>query len=332
MKAWIVVEKPNSLDFDAVQLKTDIPVPQAQKDFVVVKLEAVSPNPADYKSITFLPDKLFPKILGLDGAGIVHEVGEGVSSFKKGDRVYFHGSLAQQDGAFSEYYPIHQDALAIVPDEVSFVDAAASPCAGWTAYEALYDKMNVQKGGSIFINGGAGGVGSFAIQLAKIAGLSPIIASCSPQNAETLKKLGATHIIDYKSEDISSRLKQITNGRGLDYILDTVSSETAGKLIYELAFFGSLISIVGVPDIKPDHDLFRKALSVGFVFLGGGHTGNIESRKHLGHIAREFATLLKEKKIIANVTRTIAFSELKQSLIDLKTGTVAGKIVAIVNQ
>jgi NADPH:quinone reductase-like Zn-dependent oxidoreductase len=179
-----------------------------------------------------------------------------------------------------------------VPESVSFAAAAAVPCAGFTAYQALHRKLHVQKGQSILITAGSGGVGGFAIQLAAIAGLKPIIATCSASNVDYVRALGANEVIDYTSENVVERVLAITDGSppaafvfhpvgpyhpflvrisgvGVDCAVDCVSGESATSLLPAIAFNGGLVTIVGeVQGAVPEQG---RAISVHGLALGGAY-------------------------------------------------------------
>lgn len=170
----------------------------------------------------------YPHILGLDvvlpksnrridfyQSGEVVSCGSGVPvcKFKPGDRVVYHGDLSRP-GGYAEYSSVTWRALTHIPANVSNEDAAALPCAGLTAYQALHRRLHVKAGDSILIHGGAGGVGLFAVQLAALAGCSPVITTCSEKNNDFVRSLGATHIVNYEKQSVVDEVAKITGGRG----------------------------------------------------------------------------------------------------------------------
>ncbi|MET3727189.1 NADPH:quinone reductase-like Zn-dependent oxidoreductase [Fictibacillus halophilus] len=296
---------------------------------VLIRIKAAGLNPVDYKTaINGNPAWNYPHILGVDAAGIVEEAGEDAGEFKQGDRVFFHGNF-MKNGGFAEYAVTTAHSLARIPDELSFEEAAALPCAGMTAYQALFRKMNLQKGETILIHGGAGGVGGFAIQLAKQIGAT-IFTTCSPENEEYVKSLGADHVIFYKTEDVHARVMELTDEVGVDAVLDTVSRENATESLKSIGFNGRIAFIAGNPDysaVKP----FSQALSFHEIALGAAHFSNsVKALKDLATMNEELAHLVVEGKISAMISEKISLEEVPAGLIKLSERHVKGKIVAVI--
>ncbi|PJE04797.1 MAG: alcohol dehydrogenase [Leptospira sp.] len=179
---------------------SEIAKPVPKENEILVQIHASSINAADYRLIQmgFPPKK---KIFGADIAGVVESVGSKVKNFKPGDKVL--GDLADSGfGGFAEYVAVEESLLVHKPENLSFEEAAALPLAGVTALQAIRDKGNVQRKDSILIDGGGGGVGTFAIQIAKFLG-SHITVICSERNIEQSKKLGANIVIDYNKDDFT---------------------------------------------------------------------------------------------------------------------------------
>ncbi len=160
----------------------------------------------------------------------------GVTQSNLGDRVYYHGNLTKK-GGFAQYALTTAHTISKLPDSISFEEAAALPCAGFTAYQALHRKLNVKPNCSILIHGGAGGVGGFAIQLAKLKGLT-VITTASKSNHDYVKQLGANYTIDYNHESVKDEISNITNGNGVDYVLDTVNGSNATNSLALMGFNG----------------------------------------------------------------------------------------------
>ncbi|MGG1217395.1 zinc-binding alcohol dehydrogenase family protein [Priestia endophytica] len=174
---------------------------------LLIRVQAVSVNPVDTK-VRAPKDKEEekPKILGFDASGIVEEVGEECSLFKKGDTVYYAGSIGRQ-GTNSEYHLVDERIVGRKPENLSFAEAAAMPLTTLTAWEGLFQRLHVQEGESILIINGGGGVGSIAIQLAKQAGLTVIATSSRIETSEWCKGLGADFIINHY-ESMEEQLKE----------------------------------------------------------------------------------------------------------------------------
>ncbi|MFD1358842.1 zinc-binding dehydrogenase [Fictibacillus halophilus] len=325
MKALLLEDKNMWREMKVSETEKPAPGPGE----VLVKVKAAGLNPVDYKTATNgNPNWSYPHILGVDAAGVIKETGEGVSEFRKGDRVFYHGNLTKK-GGFAEFAVTTAHTVARIPDELSFEDAAALPCAGMTAYQALIRKMNLQSGETILIHGGAGGVGGFAIQLAKNIG-AKVITTCSPENEEYVKELGADYVIFYKTENVHARILEITENAGVNAVLDTVSRDNATDSLKSIAFNGRIAFIAGNPDysaVKP----FSQALSFQEIALGAAHfSNNREAQKDLAVMNEELANLVVESKLSTNISEKITLEEVPAALIKLSERHVKGKIVAVI--
>jgi NADPH:quinone reductase-like Zn-dependent oxidoreductase len=200
----------------------EIEKPVAQDDEVLIKVCAASVNPLDYHLLRHRPMRRVLAMLsktkvtrpGRDVAGTVEAVGKNVTQFRPGDDVF--GACG---GAFAEYACAREPALAIKPDAVSFEQAASVPVAGLTALQGLRDKARVQAGQKVLINGAAGGVGTFAVQIAKSFG-AEVTGVCSARNIELVKSIGADHVFDYTQEDFAQ------SGKHYDLIFDFVANHS----------------------------------------------------------------------------------------------------------
>lgn len=322
----LVLEKPGKPDS---LREADIPQPDPGKGEVRVKVHAVGLNPVDYKlAATGFPGWEYPFILGLDVAGVVDAVGQGVTEWEPGDPVYYHGDMSKP-GGYGQYTTVSANVLAWLPDGLDYAAAAALPCAGFTAYQSLHRKLRVQAGKTMLVHGGAGGVGGFAVQLARAAGVT-VFATCSRHNVNFVKDLGAAEVIDYKLENVAERVKALTNGRGVDYILDTVGPENATESLKMLAYGGELVCVAGLPDLSVVEP-FKRAISVHEVALGGAYlTGDLLAQEELAKIGREFGALVSKGVIRPMLQETIRLNEIPDALERLAMRHVRGKIVAVV--
>src|SRR5215218_5434142 len=194
---------------------------------VLVRVVAAGANPVDAK-FRAAGDSIgleAPIVLGADISGVVDEVEVGVTDLEPGDEVYYTPEVfgPGSNGAYAEYHAVKADIVAKKPPSLSHEEAAAVPLAGGTAYEAIVRRLAVRVGETILIHGGAGGVGSFAIQIAKAAG-ARILESAGTHNQETLKELGVNVAIDYTSEDVFEVALDDTGGEGVDAVLDTAGA------------------------------------------------------------------------------------------------------------
>ena len=202
MRAWVVASAGRLGELELQEVAAPVPRPGE----VLVRVCAVSLNPVDAKLIHGgHPQWRYPHVPGVDGAGIVEAVGDGDLRVREGDRVCFHHDLSRP-GTFAQFVSVAAHVLSRVPDGVSFETAAALPCAGGTALQALDRKMHVRGGQTILIHGGSGGVGSFAVQIAK-ARAARVIATASPRNHEFVRELGADVVLDYRHADLIGRCR-----------------------------------------------------------------------------------------------------------------------------
>lgn len=237
----VVIEEYGHAD----QLKeSKVTLPELGKHQVLVKVKATSVNPIDWKLREgYLAQMMpwdFPIILGWDVAGEIAEVGSEVKDWQVGQAVFARPETTRF-GTYADYTIVDDHLLANKPDSVSFEDAAAVPLAGLTAYQALFTHGQLKAGEKVLIHAGAGGVGIYAIQLAKNAGAT-VITTASEKNHGLLKELGADQVIDYRTTDFSEVLEDI------DLVFDTMGGDVQKDSFKVLNKDGRLISIVGQPD------------------------------------------------------------------------------------
>lgn len=254
------------------------------------------------------------------------EIGEGVTQWKKGDRVVYHGDLTKKDG-YAEYSVTPAHTVSRIPDGVTFEDSAALPTAGYTAYQLLFRKLPMDQVETILIHGGAGGVGGFAVQLAKHAG-KKVISTASSHNHKYVKSFGADYVIDYHQEDVTKRVMGITDGHGVDAVVDVLSRQSATDSLDTLAFLGQIVFISGAPDftkIKP----FTKSVSYHEIALGAAHqSGSYKAQQDLGVMGDEMLKLVVEGKVSSMLKEVISLEEVPEAFFRLSERHVKGKIVA----
>lgn len=311
----------------------DMPTPELRDDEVLVQVHAAGVNLVDAKVRNgefklFLPYRL-PLILGHDVAGEVVKVGRRVRLFKPGDAVY-----ARPDdlriGTFAEFVPVKEASLALKPKGLTMEEAASIPLVALTAWQALVEKAKLKKGQKVFIQAGSGGVGTFAIQLAKHLGAT-VATTTSTANVALVKSLGADVVIDYKTQDFEDVL------RDYDVVLNSQDNQTLVKSLRVLKPGGKLISISGPPDpafgkeIKApgfvrlvmrllSAGVRRKAkrLGVDFSFL---------FMKANGSQLREITRLLDAGAIRPVVDRVYPFAETNAAMAHVEAGRAKGKVV-----
>ncbi|CAM3477264.1 NADP-dependent oxidoreductase [Aeromicrobium ponti] len=237
-----------------------VPMPEMKDNQVLVEMHATSINPIDWKlRAGYLKNMLpfeFPIILGWDAAGVITEVGDKVTSFKKGDRVFARPDTTAH-GTYAEYVAVDEKLLAKMPENASFEEAASIPLAGLTAWQCLVDFSEIKSGDKVLIHAGAGGVGSLAIQIAKSFG-AHVASTASGKNKEFLKSLGVDHFINYREEDFEQVLDHY------DIVVDTMGGEIQKKSMNVLKKGGKLVSIVSPPDENLAKD---KDIKAGFLWL-----------------------------------------------------------------
>jgi NADPH:quinone reductase-like Zn-dependent oxidoreductase len=228
-------------DADVLCLE-DAPLPQIAADEVLIKVHSAGVNPADtqfrrgdYQAYAPLT---LPSIPGWDVAGTVESAGRKVTAFKTGDAVFAMADMSR-DGAYAEYIAVRADALAPAPHSLPLAHAAGVPLAALTAWQALFDVAEVRAGQSVLIHAGAGGVGLFAIQLARHAG-AHVISTASAANHALLRELGAHRVIDYRAGDFAAGLKN------LDVVLDTVGGEARARS-WPLLRAGGMLAAIAMP-------------------------------------------------------------------------------------
>jgi len=312
---------------DAVVGSIDVAEPA--KNQVRIKVKAVSINPADNKIAQFVPKGT---VLGFDGAGVVEKIGEDVKECQVGDRVVF---FAGKMGGFVEHFVTESFKIAHIPDELSFADAAALPVAAMTAYIALHDKLRYQHGQSILITAGSGGVGGAAIQMCHHHGLK-VFATTSTKNVDAVKKLGASHVIDYtKSKDIAAEVKEHNGGEGVDLAIDCVSADSANTALSAISpNGGELACLAGTPS-KGFVGGIGVAQSVHLINVGYHFTNDkkyhkqqVEFYDHLHSIAKQTA----HHKFQARVALTLkSFEEIPKGIATVAEGHLAGKAVVLID-
>jgi len=248
MKAFIIDRYGKS----EVGRIAEMPVPNVAADEVLVKIHAASINPIDLKIRTgefklILPPYRMPLILGIDLAGTVVKIGANVTRLKVGDEVYARAK-DDQIGTFAEFISINESAVAFKPKSLTMNEAASIPLVGLTAWQALIERAELKAGQKVLIHAGSGGVGTFAVQLAKYLGAT-VATTTGTSNVDWVKKLGADIVIDYKTTAFEDVLQDY------DVVLDTQGGETLNKSLTVLKKGGKLISIAGAPDPQFARDI-----------------------------------------------------------------------------
>ena len=315
MKA-ILIKKVGSPDVLEIQ---DIPKPKIKNTSdVLVKIKAAGINPIDTKLRAGLyPLNNFPAVLGCDGAGIIEDIGTKVTKFKIGDPVYyFHGGIDGIQGNYTEYKVLNQRFIANKPKSINFYEAAATPLAAITAWEALYIHGKLTKDKSIYINASAGGVGHIAVQLAKQKKAKVFASVSSREKAKFVRGLGADYILDYKKQNIPDEILKLTNNRGVDIALDSVGGSEIEKIIPAISHYGKIITLLQ-PNNKIDWSIARfRNINLSFEVMLSPLLFNLRNKQ------------INQTKILAKCSELIDNNNLKiyvSSVLPLKSAIEAHK-------
>lgn len=328
MKAWQVSQKADQ-SIDTLSLN-EVQVPEPQADQVLVRVLEVGLNPVDYKIIEGGVDAwTFPHTVGIDGVGLIERVGDGVTNVAVGDRVFYHGDL-RKDGTLAEYALTDARGLAHVPDELSNETAAAILCSAMTAYQALYRKANLTNKQTILVHAGGGNVGVVAIQLAKQLGLT-VISTTSKRKQSLVEEAGADFIINYRDEDVTKRVMELTDGKGVDLSLNTVGGAEIKSDLERMAYNGQIL-VVG-DGIPADLDLDQRATSIARLALGGVYrSDNTNEIKDLGRMATELAGMAVNHRLEVPFDQSFGFNEVPAALQAIKNGSALGKLTIKVSE
>jgi NADPH2:quinone reductase len=229
----------------------DLPAPVPQAGEVLIRIVASGVNPVDWKIREgYLAQRFphhFPVVLGWECAGIVEATGAGATRFSRGDAVYSYTRLPTvQHGTYAELLALPEASVAKKPASLLFHEAAAVPLAGLTAYQALMREPGITPGSTMLVHAASGGVGHFAVQIAKAAGAT-VIGTAGKANQDFIKSLGVDHAIDYTAGDFREAVKKIAPD-GVDLAFDTVGGDTLAKTYDVVKKGGRLVGVVAVPD------------------------------------------------------------------------------------
>lgn len=295
----------------------DIETPVLKRDQLLVKVYASSVNPVDWKiragQLQFLTGYKFPLVLGFDVAGEVIEVGESVTRFQTGDKIYAYlDSLP--GGAYAEYAVVSERVACLKPDTMSYEQAAAVPLAATTALQALRDLGQILPGHKVLINGASGGVGSYAVQIAK-AFNAEVTAVCSTRNVELVQSLGADRIIDYTVQDFTKDTSVY------DIIFDAVGKQSFSSCKNSLNPNGVYVTTLPDPD-----SVVQSVLS----FLVPGKKSKLIVAQSSGQDLAYLKELIEAGKMRSIIEHTYPLSELAAAHAASEQGHVVGKLAIAV--
>ena len=311
----------------------EIPLPEIGENEVLAEIHAASINPLDSKmrdgTLKLLIKYKMPLILGNDFSGVVAKVGAKVTRFKVGDEIYGRPRKSSI-GTFAEYISIHENDIALKPKNLSFEEAASVPLVGLTAYQALHDIFQLQKGQNILIQAGAGGVGSFAIQLAKLMGAT-VATTTSEAGTDLVKSLGADEIINYKTEKFEDILGNY------DAVFDTLGGEILERSFKIIKDGGQIVSLSGLPNAR-----FAKEDGLGFLktmlLSAASYKLTKLEKKHRvqytfmfvkasGEQLSTITNFIESGEIKPIIDRVFPFDDVEKAMKYSETGRAKGKII-----
>lgn len=263
MKA-IVLEKFGG--FDAFELR-DVPIPAVGPRQVRVRVHATAINPLDYqiRRGDYAESVPLPAIIGHDVSGVVEEKGANVTEFDVGDEVYYTPKIFGGPGSYAEQHVADVELVARKPHNINHLEAASLTLVGGTVWEALVSRAQLAVHETVLIHGGAGGVGTIAIQLAKAMG-ARVITTARRGNHEFVRSLGADEAIDHTANDYISAVAELTHGQGVNVVFDTIGGDTLTRSALALADAGRVVSIVDIPQPQNLLEAWGKNAAYHFVF------------------------------------------------------------------
>lgn len=333
MKAIVMTQAG---DVDVLQLQEVATPTIKQPTEILVKIKAAGINPIDTKIRsrgTFYPE-YSNAILGCDGAGIVEGVGSQVTKFKEGDEVYFcSGGLGKPNtGNYAQYAVIEQDFVTFKPQSLSFAESACLPLVLITAWESLFDRVNLTQDQTVLIHGGAGGVGHVAIQLAKIKGAKVATTVSNPDKERLVRKLGADLPILYQQQDFIQTTLDWTNGKGVDVAFDTIGGKTFFDSCKAVKVYGDIVTI-----LEPDSNIDtlkvarNRNLRISLELMLTPALMNLrEALLHQTNILQQCATWIDEGKLTVHLNQTFPLQEASIAHKMMETGSVTGKIALLI--
>lgn len=312
----------------------EVPRPDAGPGELLVRVCAAGLNPVDFKTRQGMLKPVqryrLPAVMGNELAGIVEACGAGVTGFAVGDRVFARMPKGAM-GALAEYAVVPQEVLAIMPATLDFEAAAGIPLAGLTALQALRDELRLAPGSRVFIPGGAGGVGTFAIQIAKWLG-AEVTTTASPRGRALVERLGADVVIDYTAQRFEDHV------RDMDGAFDLLGGETLEKCFGVVKRGGTVVSVAGMPEpLTARRDLGRgPALAALFWIVSyrlraqaarNGVTYRYLFMHPSGDELAELARLVDAGRLEPVIDRVFPFAQVDQAFAHLESGHAKGKVI-----
>lgn len=301
---------------------------------VLVRVHAAGLNPVDFKTregkLKVVQRYPLPVVMGNELSGVVEAVGDGVTDFGVGDRVFARTPKARM-GAFADYAAVPQEVLAKVPGTLDLVAVAGVPLAGLTALQALRDELALGPGSRVFIPGGAGGVGTLAIQIAKWHG-AEVTTTASPRGKALVERLGADAVIDYTTQRFEDHV------HGVDGVFDLIGGDTLAKAFGTVRRGGKVVSIAAMPEPETARRDLGRGAALAALFWIASFRLRARARRHgvtyrylfmhpSGSELAELAELIRQGTLEPVVDRVFPFADIDQAFAYLESGRAKGKVV-----
>lgn len=288
----------------------DVPEPSLKAGQVLVEIKSAALNPIDYKvRLGYMQGmiKQLPITLGTDFAGVIKKVGDGVSDYEVGEEVYGNAIVLNGgSGTLAELAAVNTKNMALKPKNLDFIEASALPLAAVSAIQAIEEHIDLKEGQKILIHGGGGGIGSLAVQIAKMHG-AYVVATASPETLDFVKSLEVDEVIDYKSQKFEEIVKD------MDAVFDTVGGETASKSLKVLKKGGILVSMVGPIDEVEVEKLEVRAL--------------VQNTKTVHEKLERLKQLVEEGKLKSEVDKVFELDQVREAFDHLEKEHPKGKVV-----
>jgi alcohol dehydrogenase len=331
MKAWVINEYGDNSKVHQINMEQ----PKIGPNDILIQIKAASINPVDYKirngDLKDIMPYEFPLILGHDCSGVVSKIGQDVSRFKVGDEVYTRSEI----GTLAEFVCANEADVAIKPKNISFEEAASIPLVGLTSWQALFEEGKIKSGNKVFIPAGSGGVGTFAVQLAKHYG-AYVATNTSGSNVHFVSSLGADKVYNYEEDEFQKHLEDF------DVVFDTMGGDTQAHSFDILKEKGKLISIVGPPNpgFVLDNALGAKMLAgsiaLSFKNIVKSQMSNKQYKFFLMHpdgkTLEKIAELIEAENIKPVIDKIFSFEDASSAIAYTEKGHNLGKVVVSMEQ
>ncbi len=316
----------------------DMPIPATGESDILVEIYAASVNPIDFKirdgKVKMLLSYEMPLVLGNDFSGKVIQTGSKVKKFKVGDEVYGR-PRKNRIGTFAEYLAVHEDDVSLKPKNVNFEEAASLPLVGLTTWQAFHEVLELKQGQKILIHAGAGGVGTFAIQLAKERG-AIVATTASEEGYELVRSLGADKVINYKQENFEEILSNY------DAVFDTLGGEALEKSFRIVKPHGKIVSVSSLPNRKFAIENKLGLLKTTLLSVVTRKLTALEKKheveynflfmKPSGEQLSQIKTLVEEGKIRPVIDRVFRFEDAQKAIEYVETGRAKGKVIVRIKE